>query len=130
VINIDVRAFFDEVRHRVVYRMLRKELAFGREVARLITQLTTLRAALPQGSPTSTVLANLVLAAPIDTAISRSARQLDVEYTRFVDDISFSGNDPRPLINEVGKLLSRRGLRMHRKKGIKPKLKIMPRSKL
>ena len=129
VVNIDVQAFFDKVRHRVVYRMFRNELNYGRDAARLITRLTTLKGALPQGSPTSTAIANLVLAASVDARVLRSASGINATYTRFVDDISLSGPDPRPLINEVGKLLSRRGLKMHRAKGRKPKLKIAPSNK-
>jgi RNA-directed DNA polymerase len=116
VINLDVRKFFDNVHHNVVYRLFRKELGFGREVARLLTRLTTLRDRLPQGAPTSTAIANLLLALPVDCPISGEAARIGVCYTRFVDDITFSGPDPRPLINVVGKMLSRRRLPMYRRR--------------
>ncbi len=132
VVNLDVREFFPKVRHYVVYRMFQRELGFGRDVASLLTKLTTLDSQLPQGAPTSTAVANVLLALPVDGPISVEAERFDVRYTRFVDDITFSGPNPRPLINIVGRMLSRRRLPMYRKKAkwhSKPKLKITPNSK-
>jgi RNA-directed DNA polymerase len=42
VVNVDVRDFFPNVRHYIVYRLLRQELRLGRDVARLLTRLVTL----------------------------------------------------------------------------------------
>jgi hypothetical protein len=61
--------------------------------------------------------------------IAEKAAVLNLSYTRWVDDICASGDDPRPLINAVAKRLSQRGLRMYREKAkfqTKPKLKITP----
>jgi len=132
VVSLDVRDFFPKVRHYMVYRMLRRELGFGRDVARLLTRLTTLNSQLPQGAPTSTAVANVLLALPVDGPISVRAAHSGVRYTRFVDDVTVSGSDPRSLINIVGRMLSTRRLPMHREKveaHSKPKLKIMPGSR-
>lgn len=114
VVTVDVKSFFPKVRHYVVYRMFRHELGFGKDVAYLLTRLTTLRSQLPQGAPTSTAVANLLLAAPVDAPATAQAASRDVAYTRFVDDIAMSGEEPRSLINLVARLLSRRRLRVHR----------------
>jgi RNA-directed DNA polymerase len=132
VVTIDVRKFFDEVRHRTVYRMFRHELGFGRDVASILTRLTTLDSRIPQGAPTSTAVANLVLSIPVDGPLSKQKTAHDVRYTRFVDDLAFSGLNPRPIINMVANFLSRRRLKIHRiKKSLqkKSKLKITPRSR-
>ncbi len=129
VANLDVRDFFPQVRHNIVLQLFRKELGFGRDVARLLTRLTTRDGGLPQGAPTSLALANLILWKPVDIPIAAKAAVLDLNYTRWVDDISASGDDPRPIINAVAKRLSQRGLRMYREKAksqTKPKLKITP----
>lgn len=112
--TVDVKSFFPNVRHYVVYRMFRHEFGFGKDVAYLLTRLTTLQSQLPQGAPTSTAVANLLLAAPVDAPVTAHAASRDVTYTRFVDDIALSGDEPRPLINLVARLLSRRRLRVHR----------------
>lgn len=132
VASLDVRDFFPQIRHGVVLRLFRKELGFGRDVSRLLTRLTTFDGGLPQGAPTSLALANIVLWKPVDMPIAEEAAALDLHITRWVDDISVSGNDPRPIINSVAKRLSHRGLRMYRAKArfqTKPKLKIVPRNR-
>ena len=132
VVGLDVKSFFDTVRHYMVYRMFRHELGFGRDVAHLLTRLTTLRSRLPQGAPTSTAVANLLLASPVDGPLVEQAERAGIQYTRFVDDITLSGLNPRPLMNVVARLLSGRRLRMHRRRTAKgksrPKLRIMGRS--
>jgi RNA-directed DNA polymerase len=131
LVTVDVKQFFPQVRHSVVYRMFRTEFGFGRDVARLITRLTTYRAQLPQGSPTSTGIANLLLTMPLDRLIGTAAQNRNVDYSRFVDDAAMSGDNPRPLINEVARQLSTRGLRIHRPNTREPeksKLRIMPRT--
>lgn len=131
VVCVDVVAFFPSVSHKVVYRMFRRELHYGRDVASLLTRLTTCAGSLPQGAPTSTAIANHVLAVPVDAPVSTQAQGIGVNYGRFVDDVAMSGDDPRPLIGEVGRGLSRRGLTMYRGKirqRVTGKFRIMPAS--
>jgi RNA-directed DNA polymerase len=131
VVNVDVKGFFPNVRHYVVYGLFRRELGFGRDVARLLTRLTTLDAGLPQGAPTSNTIANLLLADVVDRPVALLAVKTNTEATRFVDDFTFSGEDPRPLINAAAKALSRRRLSIWRKNGKfqpTPKFKIKSNS--
>jgi RNA-directed DNA polymerase len=124
VITMDVKGFFPSVRHYEVAKLFRKELNCGHEVAWLLTRLTTLGAELPQGAPSSTAVANVLLTTSVDGPITKMAAEAGVANTRFVDDIAFSGDDPRPLINATARALSRRRLSIHRSKS---KLRIMPR---
>jgi hypothetical protein len=122
---MDVREFFPHVRHYMVYRMFRHELGFGCDVASLLTRLTTYRSYLPQGAPTSTPIANRLLAAPVDAPVAVEAARSDLRYSRFVDDIAISGKNPRSLINFIAKLLSHRRLKVHRlRRHSRSKLKI------
>jgi hypothetical protein len=132
VITLDVRQFFPRVRHYVVRNMLRREYGYGREVAHLLTRLTTLDGQLPQGSPTSTAVANVLLTNAVDAAVSVKAKRIGAENTRFVDDLALSGRNPRSLINDAARALSAVRLPIWRKKAkfqSKPKFKITPRSK-
>jgi hypothetical protein len=131
VITMDVRSFYPKVRHAMVYRMFRHDLGFGRDVARLLTRLTTLDAQLPQGAPTSGTIANILLTKAVDVQTSTAATALNVVNTRYIDDLAFSGLNSRALINDTARALSRKRLpiwRNRRNKEGKIKLKIMPNS--
>jgi hypothetical protein len=124
VVNLDVRDFFPSVKHGEVARMFRREFGAGDEVTWLLTRLTTVDGQLPQGAPTSTMIANLLLATPVDAPTMHRADELGVTATRFVDDMAFSGRRASQLISATAKAVSRVGLRTWRKE----KLKITPRS--
>lgn len=125
LVTIDVRRFFPSVRHTIVYRLLRFEFGFGRNVARLVTRLVTFDGQLPQGAPTSSAIANWLLHVPVDEPVVAEAHQLGLRYSRFVDDLAVSGNRPQEIVNLIARQLSTRRLAISRKE----KLRIMPRSK-
>ena len=97
----------------------------GRQTTWLLTRLTTIDEQLPQGAPTSTMIANLLLALPVDEPTNRRAAECAVNYSRFVDDIAFSGSKSAKLISPTAKEISRAGLRTWRSSR---KLKITPHS--
>lgn len=125
VVTMDIRRFFPSVSHRLVARVFKTEFHCGRDVTWLLTRLTTIDGQLPQGAPTSTALANIVLAQAVDKIIQDLARSEGVEVTRFVDDFAFSGPKSRLLVNATAKQLSRLGLSIGRGNG---KLRFMPAS--
>jgi RNA-directed DNA polymerase len=123
LVTVDVKQFYDNVSHRVVFRTLR-EFGYGTNVARLLTKLTTRNGLLPQGAPTSGVIANLVLTRPVDVPTREQAETTNTKFTRFVDDIALSGDNPAAHIGDVARRLTSRGLSIHRGE----KLRISPRS--
>lgn len=126
VVNLDIRDFFPSVRHGEVAKMFRRDFGCGRETTWLLTRLTTVDGQLPQGAPTSTMIANVLLAVPVDEPLGTNAAELDVELTRFVDDFTFSGKNADQLINQTSRSVSSVGLRTWRKR---KKLKISPNSR-
>lgn len=126
VVNVDIRNFFPSVRHDEVAKMFRRDFGCGRETTWLLTRLTTVDGQLPQGAPTSTMIANILLAVPVDEPLGKSAVELDVELTRFVDDFTFSGTNADRLISQASRNVSTVGLRIWRKR---KKLKISPNSR-
>ena len=123
VVTQDIRNFFPSVSHKQVAKMFRREFQCGRDVVWLLTRLTTIDGQLPQGAPTSTAIANILLASAVDKSAQTMAREREVAVTRFVDDFAYSGANARSLINNTARANSRVGLRTWRRKR---KLRIMP----
>lgn len=84
----DLKSFFPSVSHHHVIKTLLKH-GCSKQVASLITKLTTYKGELPQGAPTSSTLANLVFL-PTDFKLINFCKEHDIKYTRYVDDLSFS----------------------------------------
>jgi RNA-directed DNA polymerase len=89
ILKYDVKDFFGSVDETTVFRIFRR-IGYTRLVARLLARLTTLGGSLPQGAPTSPDLAN-VAAYRLDARLSGLATQQGVIYTRYADDLTFSG---------------------------------------
>ena len=115
VVKIDVKNFFPSVRHKRIYKLFRHEHGFGKDVARLLTRLVTLRGALPQGAATSPAVANH-FARTVDDALGPSLELHGLQCTRFIDDFTISGDQPKRLIDFTTRLLMAKGLRLAPKK--------------
>lgn len=126
VVSMDIRNFYPSVGHRQVAKMFRREFGCRGETTYLLTRLTTIDGSLPQGTPTSTAIANIVLATTVDEKMEKVAHEKDIALTRFVDDFGFSGARAAELINGTAQASSRVGLSVWRKR---KKLKIMPGSR-
>jgi len=91
LVRIDLENHFPSTSHHQVYEMFCVQQECSPNVARILTRLTTLNRGLPQGSPTSTVISNLVTLS-LSNRLYRFARSRGAECTQFVDDYTFSGN--------------------------------------
>lgn len=94
VLNIDLEEFFPSINFgRVRGLFMAEPFCLGPAAAALFAQLCTYRNGLPQGAPTSPSLSNFI-AADLDRRLARLARESNVRYTRYADDITFSSNQP------------------------------------
>ncbi len=91
LVRIDLENHFPSTSHRKVYAMFCVEQECSPEVARILTRLTTLNSGLPQGSPTSPVISNMVTL-PLSNRLHRFAKKRGAKCTQYVDDYTFSGN--------------------------------------
>jgi retron-type reverse transcriptase len=110
VVTLDIRKCFPSITNKHVFRAWRNVLGCSPTLARILTKLTTFERHLPQGTPTSTTLANIVLSVK-DQEIKSLCKARNLTYTRFVDDLVFSGEYARSVINDVVKLLKADGFR-------------------
>jgi retron-type reverse transcriptase len=101
VVNMDLRDFFPTISAARVYGLLKTcKLTDDDVFLRFLTAVCVMNEALPQGAPTSPVLANLVCRR-LDARLSGLARKAGATYTRYADDLSFSG--PRTIIGLLPK---------------------------
>lgn len=109
VLNIDLVDFFPSItRPRVYGRLVAAPYSFDPIVANLIAALSTnVFYQLPQGSPSSPVIANMV-AAELDNDLARLCGLLGCRYTRYADDITISSSR-RELAPELARYPNARG---------------------
>jgi hypothetical protein len=115
VVCLDLESFFPHINHDRVYEALRAHLGCSLEIANLLTKLTTFQKRLPQGSPASTFLANLVLIEVID-ALRSIAQDRRLALTCFIDDLTFSGEGAEHAIGEILAVLASQRLKIARSK--------------
>ncbi|KAA8474174.1 RNA-directed DNA polymerase [Arcticibacter tournemirensis] len=109
--NTDLRNFYPGITHQQVFDMfVRNKIPL--EAASILTKLTTYKGMLPQGTPTSPYLANLVFVS-VGKKIQILADEHGLTFTTFVDDIAVSGkNDFKPLVNTIIDLLINNGFKI------------------
>ncbi len=89
ILKLDLVDFFESVERRSVYRLFRR-FGYSKTVANLLAGLCTLGARLPQGASTSPGLANAA-AFRMDLRLGGFCRKRGIAYTRYADDLTFSG---------------------------------------
>jgi len=146
LVKMDVRHFFESISERQVYFVFRS-LGYGAllsfQLARLCTRRSKhltfdprisrgrgksglpyrrlVQGALPQGAPTSPMLANLVMR-KFDERVEKLASQAGWTYTRYADDLAFSRRDQSDrdtaiqLTRQIERELGREGLKNNRLK--------------
>lgn len=124
VVQVDVREFYPSISDKAVFSVWRR-LGHGSKVAALLTRLTTYKRHLPQGAATSMALANIFME-PVDAKLFGLLKLAfeDVRYTRWVDDMIFSGTlEASAVLSVAARCLREVGLRAHR---AREKRRIMP----
>lgn len=90
VLNIDLKSFFHSVDIWKVKKIFMSyPFYYGNDLASYIAILTTYNDRLPMGAPTSPVIANLA-AFMLDRKLMRFAKNNNIVYTRYADDLTFS----------------------------------------
>ena len=101
LLNIDLKDFFPTIHFGRVrgYFQKNKYFKLNNEIATLIAQLSCCEGKLPQGAPTSPIIANMICEI-LDLRILKLCKKYKVDYTRYADDLSFSTNDRNFLLNK------------------------------
>lgn len=112
-IHMDLRDFFPTVTTQRVFGLFRKVFCYDKDLSWLLSNLCTWNPdpekakapmdgpkTLPQGSPTSPAIANLI-ATGLDIHLLRLVTGMGGYYTRYVDDLTFSFRRPMSPENKM-----------------------------
>lgn len=121
LVNVDLKDFFPSVRYDMVLSYF-KSLGYVEEVCVYLTELCTYHMELPQGAPTSPMLSNIV-AFEMDKELQKLALSKQSVYTRYADDLTFSGmnQDNMVSVDEIINVVSRFRFRINKNKTKKKK---------
>lgn len=93
VLNFDIQDFFPSINFGRVrgYFLKNRDYSLPEKVATIISQIACHENQLPQGSPCSPVISNLI-AHILDVRLVKLAKKFNCYYSRYADDITFSTN--------------------------------------
>jgi len=122
VLSLDIKDFFPSINFSDVESVFRG-VGYSNELSNYLAKLCCLEEELPQGAPTSPYLSNLIFS-NVDSNIANYCKANDIRYTRYADDLTFSGDfDNDALIKYIDPLLNDNGFELN-----KAKSKLMLRS--
>jgi len=84
----DLSNYFPSISSSQVFKMYRSN-GFSPSVSQILTKLTTYEGKLPQGTPTSPTISNLVFV-PTGLRLNSLAEKNKITFTSFIDDLTFS----------------------------------------
>lgn len=117
ILNMDIKDFFPSIKKMLVREVLQKY--FTQNEIETILSLVCYKGRLPQGSPCSPYISNLVCK-QLDCELNRLAIDNKLIYTRYADDLTFSSKDiefkMKNLISLVEAVCNKHGFRMNRAK--------------
>jgi len=115
VINIDIKDFFPSIKFPRVYNIF-KLCGYSKKLCVLFANICTLDKSLPQGSPASPIISNII-SYKLDLRLSSLAKKIDSSYTRYADDITFSGTRELPkFLPLIKQIIENEGFILNNKK--------------
>ena len=119
VVNLDLLDFFPSINFGRVrsYFIKNNYFEINDDIATILAQLTCYKGTLPQGAPTSPLIANMICNI-MDIRILKIAKKYRLDYTRYADDLTFSTNN-KYFLNDYDKFLEdihRSGFELNSKK--------------
>lgn len=123
VLNVDISNFFPSFHFGRVqgYFSKSKEYNFSKKMSVVLAQLACYKGRLPQGAPSSPIISSLIFNI-VDMRILELTKKYKLNYTRYVDDLSFSTNDKNfganceKFIFELTELLEKNKFYINKKK--------------
>jgi hypothetical protein len=118
VVNVDIKSFFPNTGYGRIVDACGQLLGgrLSRRAVCLVADICSYGGGLPTGAPTSPAIANIVLSR-VDWALTKAAAKYDITYTRYADDLTFSGHgDTQKIIPFAARLLAELGYELDPRK--------------
>ena len=116
LLKLDIEGFFDHITYSRVKNIVFYEEKFSEPIRVLLTMLCYYKESLPQGAPSSPAITNIIMY-EFDETVGAYCRARGVAYTRYCDDMTFSGNfDEKEIIVFVRGELKKLGLFLKNRK--------------
>lgn len=115
IINMDLKNFFPSIEIERVFKIF-YYYGYTREISFLLSKLCTYRGILPQGSPASPKIANIICL-KLDKRISRLCQKYEAKYSRYADDITISGKQGiESIIKVIESIVENEGFKLNKNK--------------
>ena len=116
ILKLDIEGFFDNILYSRVKDVVFREDKFSEPIRILLTMLCYYKESLPQGAPTSPAITNIIMY-EFDETVGAFCNNKKIAYTRYCDDMTFSGDfDEREIISFVKDELFKLGLFLKNRK--------------
>ena len=116
VLKLDILHFFDSIQYSTVKDKVFPAQIYAEPLRILLTMLCYHKDALPQGAPSSPAITNIILYG-FDELVGQWCRERGISYTRYCDDMTFSGDfDPAEVIRFVRLELKKTGFLLNEQK--------------
>ncbi|MEZ8503453.1 reverse transcriptase family protein [Vibrio splendidus] len=115
ILKMDMKDFFPSIPINWVMNFF-SSLGYPNNISYYLAALCCLDDALPQGASTSPSLSNVLLK-HLDSRLFKLSRRYELNYTRYADDLAFSGNYiPHKLIGVITEVIAEQGLLVNDRK--------------
>ena len=116
ILKLDIEGFFDHILYSRVKDTVFYEEKYSESIRILLTMLCYYNDSLPQGAPTSPAITNIIMY-DFDESVGAFCNEKNIAYTRYCDDMTFSGCfDEREIISFVKGELRKLGLFLKNRK--------------
>ncbi|MCI8659050.1 MAG: RNA-directed DNA polymerase [Lachnospiraceae bacterium] len=116
IMKLDIKDFFGNITFPMVLHHAFPVKYFPPEIGNLLASICCYQEYLPQGAPTSPAISNLVMK-PFDTYMTEWCNNMRITYSRYCDDITFSGDfAPGTVLRKSEDFLGAMGFELNKRK--------------
>ncbi|MBF0647530.1 RNA-directed DNA polymerase [Dysgonomonas sp. GY75] len=116
ILKADITDFFGSIKKHRIIKAFRR-IGYPANISQILAELCTLENKLPQGAVTSPTLSNII-AYDMDMKLASVAEKSNLTYTRYADDLTFSGENIsfELTLSEIDRIIREEKFVLQRKK--------------